>query len=213
MTLYRRWVMATVGAALAAYLVTLPIYRHAAALGLGERFTHWQALGSLIELGIFVLVTYWALAPVFPKLRWSRYAAWTILPTLVVLVLYAAMDAGAQEAANAAKPDTDPEADAFAALVVIGPILIAIAWALFSLQWLSLSEAAEGYRPWILWSLAGTAATIVVALIGNQLYGGWPLAEMKTAGQQLAAYLYAVATSSAFGIISGFGVAQLREKM
>ena len=34
----------------------------------------------------------------------------------------------------------------------------------------------------------------------------------KTAGQQIAAYLAAVAMSSVFGIVSGFGVMQLREK-
>lgn len=213
MTLYRRWVTATVGAALAAYLLTLPIYRHAAALGMGHRFTHWQALGSLIELVIYVAVTYWALSPVFPKLKWTRYAAWTILPTLVVLVLLAMVQIGPDEAGSSAQATADPEAEAFAALVIMGPLMLLMAWGIFSLQWLSLSDAAEGYRPWVLWSVLGMVASIAVSALVEQVYGGSPFVEMKTAGQQLTAYLSAVAMSSAFGIVSGFGVAQLREKV
>ncbi len=180
---------------------------------MGDRFSHWQAIGAVIELGIFVAVTYWALAPVFPKLKWQRYAAWTILPTLVVLVLLAMVQTGADSAGASAQTTADKEAEAFAALVIIGPIVLLLAWGLFSLQWLSLSDAAEGYRPWVLWSVLGMVASIAVSALVEQLYGGTPFAEMKTAGQQLAAYLSAVAMSSIFGIVSGFGVAQLKEKV
>jgi hypothetical protein len=211
MTLYTRWVIATVGAAVAGYMLTLPIYRHAAALGLGDRFTTWQVIGSLIELGVFVTVTYWALAPVFPKLKLSRYAAYTILPTIIVLALYAMLDADINGAAGSAPPDTPPP-DALTAILLAAPLLLGVAWGIFSLQWLSLSEAAEGYRPWVTWSLAGMLASIAVGAIVEQVWGGTPFAEMKTAGQQLAAYLYAVSISSAFGIVSGIGVAQLKVK-
>ena len=213
MTLYRRWITASVGAALAAYLITLPIYRHAAALDLGDRFSHWQAIGSVIELVIYVAVTYWALAPEFPKLKWQRYAAWTILPTLVVLVVLAMVQTGADSSGTSAQATAGKEAEAFAAVAIMGPIMLLLAWGIFSLQWLSLSEAAEGYRPWVLWSVLGMVASIAVSALVEQLWGGTPFAEMKTAGQQLAAYLSAVAMSSAFGIVSGFGVAQLREKV
>lgn len=212
MTLYTRWVIATVGSAVAGYMLTLPIYRHAAALGLGERFTYWQAIGSLIELAVFVMVTYWALAPVFPNLKLSRYAAFTILPTIITLVLYGMVDADIHGAAGSAPPPDAGASNALATLIVAGPLLIGVAWVIFSLQWLSLSEAADGYRPWITWSLAGMVASMLVNAIVEQVWGGTPFAEMTTAGQQLAAYLYAVAVSSAFGIVSGFGVAQLREK-
>lgn len=212
MTLYRRWVIATVGAAVAGYLITLPIYRHAAGLGLGDRFTYWQALSSLIELVVFVAVTYWALAPLFPKLRLSRYAAFTILPTIIVLVLYAMLDADINGSVGAAPPPDAPQPNALTAILIAAPLLLGLAWGIFSLQWLSLSEAAEGYRPWIQWSLAGMLASIAVSAVIEQVYGGTPFAEMRTAGQQIAAYLSAVAMSSTFGIVSGLGVAQLREK-
>jgi hypothetical protein len=212
MTLYTRWVIATVGAAVAGYMLTLPIYRHAASLGLGERFTHWNALGSLIELIVYVAVTYWALAPVFPKLRISRYAAFTILPTILVLVLYAMLDADINGSAGTAPPPDAPQPNAMTAILFAAPLLLGLAWGIFSLQWLSLSEAAEGYRPWIQWSLTGMLASIAVSVLVEQVWGGTPFAEMKTAGQQLAAYLSAVAMSSVFGVVSGFGVAQLREK-
>jgi hypothetical protein len=212
MTLYQRWILATVGAAIAAYLLTLPIYRHAAALGLGNRFTPWQAAGSLIELVVYVLVTYWALAPVFPKLRAARYAAWTILPTLLVLVLYAMVDADIHGSAGAAPPSSNPEPDPLTAFLIMAPILLAAAWGMFSLQWLSLSDAAEGYWPWIIWSLAGTAAIMAVGVLFEQINGGPLFADLSTPGRQLAAYASAVAMSSAFGIVSGFGVARLTPK-
>lgn len=212
MTLYTRWVIATVGAAVAGYMLTLPIYRHAAALGLGERFTYWQAIGSLIELAVFVMVTYWALAPVFPKLRLSRYAAFTILPTIIVLVLYAMLDADTKGAPGSAPPADVETTTALVALMINAPLLLGLAWGIFSLQWLSLNEAVEGYRPWIIWSLAGMFASIAVSALIEQGWGGTPFAEMKTLGQQVAAYVSAVAMSSAFGIVSGIGVAQLKEK-
>jgi hypothetical protein len=212
MSLYRRWVLATVGAALAAYLVTLPIYRHAAALGLGTRFTPWHAAGSLIELAIYVLVTYWALSPVFPKLRAARYAAWTILPTLLVLVLMSMVDADVHGSVGSAPPAAEAAPDPLIGLLFTAPFLLLAAWGVLSLQWLSLSEAAEGYRPWVLWSLAGLAASFLVGVIVEALFGVSPFADLSTAGRQLGAYLYAVATSTAFGVASGFGVAQLRPK-
>lgn len=213
MTLYKRWVIATIGAAVAGYLLTLPIYRHAASLGLGDRFASWQAIAALIEIVVFVLVTYWALAPVLPKLRASRYAAFTILPTIIVLVLYAMVDADISGSAGTAPPPDAPQPNALVAILIAAPLLLALAWGIFSLQWLSLNEAAVGYRPWVLWSLAGMLASIAVSAVIEQLWGGTPFAEMRTAGQQLAAYLSAVAMSSVFGIVSGFGVAQLKEKV
>jgi hypothetical protein len=212
MTLFTRWIVATVGAAIAAYMLTLPIYRYAASVGLGDRFTHWQAAGSLIELIVYVAVTYWALAPEFPKLRLSRYAAWTLLPTLIVLVLWAMVDADVHGSAGAAAPASQAEPSALSATLIAAPILLAAAWGLFSLQWLSLSEAAEGYRPWIIWSIAGTVAMVAVSVAIEQASGGSLFADLSTPGRQLAAYASAVATSSAFGIVSAFGVAQLRPK-
>ncbi|MEZ5926616.1 MAG: hypothetical protein R3D57_19785 [Hyphomicrobiaceae bacterium] len=213
MSLYTRWVIATVGAAVAGYLLTLPIYRHAADLGLGDRFTQWQAAAGLIELVVYVLVTYWALAPVFPKLRAARYAALTILPTLILLVLLAMLDADIHGAAGSAAPPADaPGEDSIIAALIAAPFLLLATWGLFSLQWLSLSEAAEGYWPWVGWAIAGTVAAYGLALFVEQSLGSSPYADLSTAGRQASVYLYAVAISSLFGIVSGIGVARLRPK-
>ena len=205
MTLYPRWVIATVGAAVAASLLTLPIYRHADALGLADNFTAWQAMGSLIESAVFVLVTYWALAPVFPKLDFTRYAAFTILPMLLLLALYAMR-------ATDPAPADPPQSDELTGLILAAPILIGAAWGYFSLQWLALSEAVEGYRPWVMWSIVATGAMLVAWQLIALIAGPSLLSGLASPGRQLLLCAASVATSAVYGIVSGFGVMQLREK-
>ena len=205
MTLYTRWVIATVGTAVAALLITLPIYRYAVTIGAAPGLTAWTFGGSLIELALFVLVTYWALAPVFPRLTFSRYASWTVLPTLVGYGLWAAFVPASAEGEAAA---LDP-AIAFFQLFVATAVMAALVAA----QWLALKDACEGWRAWFAWTYAATVAYFVVGDTMAALAGGSLIASLSTPAEQVTAYLAGVGTYVVFGLISGFGVAQLKEKM
>ena len=150
-------------------------------------------------------VTYWALAPVFPKLEFTRYAAFTILPVVMLLALLAMRET------DTAAGDP-PQPDVLTGLLLVAPLLIGAAWGYFSLQWLSLSEAADGYRPWVAWSIAATASMLVAWTLITQIAGPTLLSDLSSPGRQLALCAASVASSAVYGIVSGFGVMQLREK-